>query len=306
MSIGESAVNEGGCDDQESQVMPSVKLNAGSIEYEDNGAAAPVVVLLHGVLMDSGLWREVARDLGGELRVIIPTLPLGAHRTPMRPDADLSLRGHARIVAAFLAALDLRDVTLVFNDWAAPQLLIADGLDDGIGGLVLVACETAGNYPPGLPGKNLVLLTKVPGGVALALRGMRFKPMRRLPFTFGWMAKHGMPDDLVDRWLDAALNDRGVVADALKYFRGTKAAKQDLIAATQQLHRFERPVTVVWSREDKVMPAREGEALAAAFPNARLEWVDDAYALIPLDQPGRMAELIREHISRQHATPAST
>jgi pimeloyl-ACP methyl ester carboxylesterase len=286
--------------------MPSVELNAGTIEYEDNGAAGPVVVLLHGVLMDGGQWREVAKELGEELRVIIPTLPLGAHRTPMRPDADLSLRGHARIVADFLAALELRDVTVVFNDWAAPQVLIADGLAERIGGLVLVACETAGNYPPGLPGKNLVLLTKVPGGVALALRGMRFKPMRRLPFTFGWMAKHGIPDDLVDRWLDAALGDRGVVRDALKYFRGTKTAKQDLIAATQQLHSFQRPVTVVWSREDKVMPAREGEALANGFPNARLVWVDDAYALIPLDQPARMAELIREHVSRQHETAAST
>jgi pimeloyl-ACP methyl ester carboxylesterase len=277
-----------------------MSLNAGTVEYDDNRAAGPVVVLLHGVLMDGAVWREVADELGDELRVIIPTLPLGAHRAPMRPEADLSLRGHAHIVADLLASLDLRDVTLAFNDWAAPQLLIADGLAERIGGLVLVACETAGNYPPGLPGKNLVLLTKVPGGVGLALRGMRFKPMRRLPFTFGWMAKHGIPDDLVDRWLDAALGDPDVARDALKYFRGTKTAKQDLIAATQQLHGFERPVTVVWSREDKVMPAREGEALAAAFPNSRLEWVDDAYALIPLDQPARMAELIREHVRRQH------
>ena len=38
-------------------------------------------------------WREVAKELGDELRVIRPTLPLGAHRTPMRHDADLSLRG---------------------------------------------------------------------------------------------------------------------------------------------------------------------------------------------------------------------
>ena len=252
--------------------------------------------------MDSGIWREVAKELGDELRVIRPTLPLGAHRTPMRHDADLSLRGHARIVADFLAALDLRDVTLVFNDWAAPQLLIADDLSERIGGLVLVGCETAGNYPPGLPGKNLVLLTRVPGGVGLALRGMRWKPMRRLPFTFGWMAKHGIPDDLVDRWLDAALSDRDVLRDALRYLRGTKTAKQQLSAATPQLHSFERSVTVIWSKEDKVMPPREGEALAAAFPNSRLVWVGDAYALIPLDQPARMAELIREHVSRQHAT----
>jgi pimeloyl-ACP methyl ester carboxylesterase len=277
----------------------SCQLSAGTIEYEDNLGAGPTVVLLHGVLMDGGLWREVAGELGDELRVIIPTLPLGAHRAPMRPDADLSLRGQARIVAAFLEALDLRDVTLVFNDWAAPQLLIADGLAERIGGLVLVACETAGNYPPGLPGKNLVLLTKLPGGVPLALRGMRFKPMRRLPFTFGWMAKHGIPDDLVDRWLDAALSDRRVIGDALKYFRGTKTAKQHLIAADPQLRGFERPVTVVWAREDKVMPPREGKALAAAFPNSRLVWVDDAYSLIPLDQPARMAELIREHVSHQ-------
>jgi hypothetical protein len=92
----------------------------------------------------------------------------------------------------------------------------ADGLDRRIGHLVLVACETVGNYPPALPGTNLVLLTNVPGSVALAWRGMRFKPMRRLPFAFGWMTKHGVPDDLVERWLDAALNDCGVVGDALK------------------------------------------------------------------------------------------
>lgn len=279
--------------------MPSVELSAGTIEYEDNRASGPVVVLLHGVLMDGGVWRDVADELGDEQRVIVPTLPLGAHRMPMRADADLSLRGHARIVSDLLERLDLREVTLVFNDWAAPQLLIADGLSGRIGGLVLVACETAGNYPPGLPGKNLVLLAKVPGGVSLALRGMRFKPMRRLPFTFGWMAKHGVPDDLVDRWLDAALSDRGIVHDALKYFRGTRTARHDLVAATPRLRSFERPVTVVWSKEDKVMPAREGEALAAAFPNSRLVWVDDAYSLIPLDQPTRMAELIREHVERQ-------
>ena len=44
----------------------------------------------------------------------------------MRPDADLSPRGVARVVASFLEALDLRDVVLVGNDTggAVCQLLL--------------------------------------------------------------------------------------------------------------------------------------------------------------------------------------
>jgi pimeloyl-ACP methyl ester carboxylesterase len=280
--------------------MPEIALPAGTIEYDDSGGTGPVLVLLHGVLMDGGQWAQVARLLGPEVRCIVPTLPLGAHTRAMNPSADLSLRGQARIVADFLEALDLRDVTLAFNDWAAPQLLIADGLAERIGGLVLVACETAGNYPPGLPGRNLLMLSRVPGGLALALRGMRWKPMRRTPVTFGWMAKHGIPDELVDRWLDHTLGDPAILRDALRYLKGSKQARRDLIAATEKLGSFERPVTVVWATEDKVMPLSEGRALAAGFPNAKLELVDDAYVLIPLDQPERMAELLQAHLAWQH------
>jgi len=89
--------------------------------------------------------------LGSEYRCVLPTLPLGGHRRPTRPGADLSLAGQARLVAEFLEALGLEGATLAFNDWAAPQLLIAEGLTERIAGMILVACETAGNYPPGLP-----------------------------------------------------------------------------------------------------------------------------------------------------------
>ena len=48
-----------------------------------------------------------------------PTLPLGAHRTPMKPNADLSLTGLAHLVDELLERLNLRDATLVNNDWEA-------------------------------------------------------------------------------------------------------------------------------------------------------------------------------------------
>ena len=44
----------------------------------------------------------VIAELGAGHRCLTPTMPFGAHRQPMRADADLSLRGMGRIVAEFL------------------------------------------------------------------------------------------------------------------------------------------------------------------------------------------------------------
>ena len=57
-----------------------------------------MVVLCHGLLMTASLWDEVVEELGSGFRCVRPTLPLGAHRRPMRPEADLSLRGQVRLL----------------------------------------------------------------------------------------------------------------------------------------------------------------------------------------------------------------
>jgi pimeloyl-ACP methyl ester carboxylesterase len=75
------------------EAMAEIELSAGSIRYEDSGGQGPVVVLCHGPLMAASLWDEVVEELGSGVRCVRPTLPLGAHRRPMRPEADLSLRG---------------------------------------------------------------------------------------------------------------------------------------------------------------------------------------------------------------------
>jgi pimeloyl-ACP methyl ester carboxylesterase len=68
--------------------METVELSAGTIQYQDTGGDGPVVVLLHGLLMDASLWDAVIADLRVDHRCVAPTLPLGAHRYPMRADAD--------------------------------------------------------------------------------------------------------------------------------------------------------------------------------------------------------------------------
>ena len=39
--------------------MSEIELSAGIIDYTDTGGGGPVIVLLHGLLMDAGLWDDV-------------------------------------------------------------------------------------------------------------------------------------------------------------------------------------------------------------------------------------------------------
>ena len=73
-------------------------------------------MFVHGVAVNGDLWRRVVPGLAGGYRCITPDLPWGSHSIPLNPHTDLSLPGMARIVADFLDALDVDDVTIVAND----------------------------------------------------------------------------------------------------------------------------------------------------------------------------------------------
>src|ERR1700727_199715 len=195
--------------------MPAVKLSVGMIEYEVTGGPGPTLVLLHG-LSDSRHWRKVVAAFAPSYRCVMPTLPLGSHKHPMSPGADLSLRGLGRILAEFLERTELSDVTLCFNDWSAGQTMIADGLMERVARLVLVSCETERNYPPGIGGHALWLSAKLPGGLLLLRWVLLRSRLRALPLVYGQMTKRGIPDELMREWLEP-LKRREIRRDLRKY-----------------------------------------------------------------------------------------
>jgi pimeloyl-ACP methyl ester carboxylesterase len=275
--------------------MPEVELEAGTIEYDEVGAG-PVVVLVHGLAMDGAQWRHVVADLRTDHRCVLPTLPMGAHRRPMRPEADLSLRGMGRLLAEFLDRLDLHDATLCFNDWCGAQVMIADRLMERVGRLVLVSCEAFDNYPPGLPGRMAALSARIPGGLSIMSRAMRSRRLRQLPIAFGRMSKREIPAEVFEEWL-RPLRRREIRRDLRKYARDTRQGRRDLIAATEALPSFDRPVLVVWASEDRVMPPEHGRRLAELFPKSRLVEIPDSYTLVPEDQPALLALQLRQFMS---------
>jgi pimeloyl-ACP methyl ester carboxylesterase len=283
----------------------TIELSAGTIEYEDTGGDGPPIVLLPGLMMDASLWADVIADLSPAHRCIAPTLPLGAHRHAMGPDADLSPRGIARLVEELLDRLDLHDVTLIGNDTggALVQLIAADGAPR-VGRIVLVSCDAFDNFPPGLTGKSLVLTGKLPPSLfGLFMQQMRLRPLRRLPLAFGWLTKRG--DAATARWMQPALTQREIRRDTVRVLRGIAAERGLMQATADRLTSFDRPALVVWASEDRVMPPEHGQRLAELLPQGRLVEIDDSDTLVPLDQPAALARAIAAFVDESGVADAA-
>jgi pimeloyl-ACP methyl ester carboxylesterase len=272
------------------QAKHEVDLGQGRIRYRDSMGEGPVIVFVHGYLVDGRLWDGVVDALGDRFRCIAPDLPFGAHRIPMSPAADLSPVGLARIVAELLDRLGLDDVTLVGNDsgGAVSQVLVTTR-PDRVGRLVLTNCDTHENFPPGIF-KALPPLAKLPGGPWLLLQPFRISALTRL--AFAPFARDGIPASYLDAWSRGAFDDPGVRRDLGKVTAGLN--KRHTLAAAEALRGSRLPILLAWAPGDRFFPMRYPERLAAEAGNARIVEIEDAKTFVPLDQPAKLAEEIAQ------------
>jgi pimeloyl-ACP methyl ester carboxylesterase len=273
-----------------------VQVSAGTIEYVDTGGDGPVLVFGHGVPMTPTQWRKVVPLLDG-YRCVLPTLPLGGHRLPMAPDADLSQFGVARLLGELLERLQLDDVTVVLNDWGGGQFLLTEHFpgSDRVARLVLVACEAFENFPPG-PAKPISTFGRVPGGVWLLLQLLRVRAIRDQPTAYGGMSVRGIPEHVLTEWFRPARQSRSIRRDFAKFVTGAPS-RDVLLAAAERLRDVDMPALVVWADSDRLMPKEHGLRLAELLPQGRLVEVEDSSTLVPEDQPERLAALITEFVS---------
>jgi pimeloyl-ACP methyl ester carboxylesterase len=271
--------------------MKEVTIPQGTIRYRESGEGPPIV-FVHGLLVDGSLWRKVTPLLEGRFRCLVPDFPIGSHTVPMNPDADLSPPGLARIVAGFLEALELEDVTLVGNDTGgAISQITAANHPERIGRLVLTNCDAFENFlPPAF--RPLQWAARMPGALTATMQGMRIGAMRRLPIAFGWLIKRDFKGAPTRQWVTPYLSDRGIRRDTIKVLKGIDP--EYTFDAADKLAHFDKPALLAWAVEDRFFKPTFAERLAATIPGARLEWIEDSYTFVSEDQPERLAQLVEE------------
>ncbi|MGO4445094.1 alpha/beta fold hydrolase [Mycobacterium sp. 2YAF39] len=272
--------------------MPQVALDQATISYRVLGpedSPHPPVVFVHGILVDSRLWDRVADGLASRgFRCYLPNWPLGSHTIPVNEGAELSPHAVATMIHDFVEKLGLSDVTLVGNDTGGGLCqLVVDAYPDLAGRLVLTNCDAFDKFPP-FPFTLVFALLRGPVSIKVLFEQMRFTPLRHSPLGFGLLVT---PDpQLTASWLEPARTDVRIRRDLARLLRAV--AKTDLTDVSTRLHRFTKPVTLVWGQRDRAFTPALGRRLAALFPGSTLVEVPDARTFVSLDAPSAVIDAI--------------
>lgn len=273
--------------------MATIELPHGKVNYRAAGpedSTLPPVVFVHAFLVDGSVWSAVANLLAAQgVRSYAPDWPLGAHRIPLRPDADQSPRGVAKQILAFLDALDLRDVTLVGSDTGGALCQFVLDVDASrIGRVVLTNSDAFDTFPP-FPFSLIFRLLKGRARMWANLQPMRFRAMRHSPLGLGLLANQ-LDAKQTRSWIEPSLSNADIRRDAVRFLKAAKP--QDLLDVSTRLKNFGGPVRIVWGAADRAYPVSLGQRLQGAFRDARFIEVPDARTFVQLDAPIALVEEI--------------
>jgi pimeloyl-ACP methyl ester carboxylesterase len=269
-------------------------LDAGPIHYREGGSGPPVV-FVHGAIANGRLWDGVASELSKGYRCIVPDWPMGSHSEAMNPDADLSPRGQAGLIGAFLAALDLDDVTIVANDsgGAVSQILVTER-PDRVGRLALTNCDSFEHFPPGTF-KTMVWMARAPGGYSILVNSMRLRAIRTSPIAYGALTSGPADDGLLRAFTEPQVRDAGIRRDGRKFVGAMRPA--DTLAAGAKLPSLEIPALIAWGVEDRFFKLDHARRIAAAIPDSKLVEIAGASTFVMLDRPHEVAAAIEAFLA---------
>ncbi|MBN9408274.1 MAG: alpha/beta fold hydrolase [Burkholderiales bacterium] len=243
----------------------------------------PVLLLIPGMLNTAAVWDGVAAALAAEAEVRI---------------ADVTTQDSIAAMA--------RDARERIADVPASTPLAVCGFS--MGGYTAIEM-VAGDTAPGRRPDALALLSTSARPETDEGRAMREKTIAAIGRDFGKVIQGVATFGTAE----ATHADAALMARILEMMRavGPEAAIRQNRAIAARTDRREQlvqlaglPTLVMCGREDRITPPPLSEELAALLPRARLEWIDAAGHMTPMEAAPRVAELLRGLLGQARPAPA--
>jgi haloalkane dehalogenase len=232
------------------------------MHYLDEGAGKPVL-LLHGEPTWSFLYRTIISQLTEHSRCIAPDY-FGFGRSDKPEEREwYSYDRHAGSIARLAEELDLRDLTVVVQDWGGP-----------------IGFRFAVEHPDRVA--RLVVMNTGIGARAPNDEWLRFQAfMRRvdLDIVAGQLVRLSLVQPTSDEVIaayDAPFPTRESRV-GIAQFPELVATSADhptapkMLEVREALRRFDRPALVLFSDSDPIFSRRAAEVMAELLPNAELD-----------------------------------
>jgi len=264
-----------------------IEIDGHTVHYVDEGSG-PTLLMLHGNPTWSFLFREVILLLRKDFRCIALDYPGFGLSTP-RPGYRYLPEEHADVVTAFVDELDLKDVTLVGQDWGGMIGLAVAQRRPGVFHRLVLAntwawpvngtfhFEWFGRIVGGLPMRFLVRQFNLLVNAFIPTGHQRRKP------TETEMDHYRRALGTVERRQASAVLPGRVLASR-DFFAEVEAGLPDIA---------QLPTLIVWGDADIAFRPQERERLEATFPDHTTVIVEGAGTYVESDAPEEFAAAIR-------------
>jgi pimeloyl-ACP methyl ester carboxylesterase len=252
------------------------------------GSGRPLV-LLHGLLDDSGGWVQLARDTHRPC-IAIDLPGFGGSDLPLRP----RLSSYAEAICEGLEQLDAGACTLVGHSLGGGvATAVAERCDD-VSSLALIA-------PAGFGHIRIAEAVALPGVRHAAQGLLPLALVNPLTFTAAYatfVAHHRLPSrDLMERVTRRAFSSGPGVGMAVL---ALSAAGRSEHGFANRLVDFGGPVAALWGEHDALVNPAHHEALQRSLPHAHVEVWKGMGHHPQRERPAQLSRFIEHNAARGH------
>jgi pimeloyl-ACP methyl ester carboxylesterase len=244
-----------------------VQTSSGRISYMERGNG-PIALFVHGVLLNSHLWRHQLAGLADIRRCIAVDL-LAHGDTEIAADQNVSVTANAEMLRQFLDALKIDQVDLVGNDSGGGICQIFAAVYPArVRSLTLTNCDTHDNWPPDAFKPFLAMAAN--GGLQRTLTAMLSdKSVYRSPDALGpaYEDPKRLSDEDIEAYLRPFLRSQQRTRDLQRFLAAFD--NKHTLAVQDRLKSLQAPTLIVWGTDDVYFDLKWSHWLAENIPGTR-------------------------------------